>query len=54
MNSYKVITIENLAEASAQEVFDHIVNHLVTQGDKSYGTDKCRNRWVKADGTLLK
>jgi len=55
MNSYKVITLDNLDEATTQEVFDHIANHLVTQGVRALNNESCCvNRWVQEDGTVLK
>jgi len=55
MNNYKVITLDNLEEATAQEVFNHIANHLVTQGVQAMNNESCCvNRSVQEDGTVLK
>src|SRR4051794_27079955 len=35
------ITLKTLPKASAQEVFDHVVNHLLTQGERSQEEGKC-------------
>ena len=66
MDEYKVITIENLAEATAQEVYNHIVNHLIIQGMPSRASraaldgksilfnGPCLNRAVTLEGKILK
>jgi len=55
MNKYKTITLGNLDKATTQEVFNHIVNHLVTQGVQAMNDhDACKNRVEKGDGTVLK
>ena len=54
MKNYKVITLDNLAKATAQQVFNHIVNHLIIQGVPSRNDLTCKNRLVTEDGTILK
>jgi hypothetical protein len=51
---YKVITLDNLEEATAQEVFNHVVNHLVTQKIRSFNGSVCRNRMPAAAGQILR
>jgi hypothetical protein len=39
-----MITLANLPQASAQEVFDQVKNHLLKQGGRSVDAEKCRYR----------
>lgn len=39
-----MITLKTLPQASAQEVFDQVAEHLLTQNEQSYGDDMCRYR----------
>jgi hypothetical protein len=39
MNAPKVVTVETLHQSTAQEVFDHISYHLLTQKAKSMASD---------------
>ena len=36
-----MITLKTLPQATAQEVFDQVANHLLEQGKKSEKDDKC-------------
>lgn len=44
-----MITLKNLSQVTAQEVFDQCVNHLLLQNEKSItkGTDKCKYKGPK-------
>lgn len=44
----KIITLKTLPEATAQEVFDQVVAHLMNQGKKSTGDLICR--YKNSDG----
>lgn len=39
-----MVTLKTLAAASAQEVYDQIVNHLRKQGEKSFEDEICQYR----------
>jgi hypothetical protein len=51
-----MITLATLPNASAQEVFDHIVNHLRIQKERCYDSnqDKCVYRLVTPNGDVLR
>lgn len=45
MNNSKTITLKTLSQATAQEVFDQIVNHLLTQNKQCENNEsKCMYR----------
>lgn len=49
----KQITLKKLPEATAQEVFDFITNHLLTQKEQAVGPDGvCRYRIEKGNKVL--
>ena len=50
----KQVTIHNLAESTAQEVYDFICAHLEKQDRQSHVHSACRNRVIDEDGTILK
>lgn len=52
-----MITLKTLPQATAQEVFDQVINHLAHQKVRSIEEDyglTCRYRYEKSDGTVLK
>lgn len=53
--TFMTITLKNLNEASEQQVFDQVVNGLLSQGAKSSDVNgACRYRAVREDGRVLK
>jgi hypothetical protein len=51
----KTITVKNLNESTAQEVFDFVVNHLLTQNKKAQqGAGGCKYRLSLEDGSVLR
>lgn len=50
----KRVTLKNLSECTAQEVFDWVTINLLKQGRKSVDGEQCRYRTVLQDGTKLK
>jgi hypothetical protein len=54
----KTITLANLATATAQEVFDHIVSHLRDQNEQSVieegSNSGCKYRYVTTTGKILR
>lgn len=51
-----MITLKTLPHATAQEVFDQVINHLAQQKEKSEAgyASTCLYRHEKSDGTILK
>ena len=39
-----MITLKTLSQATEQEVFDQVAKHLLTQGERSEGKDRCLYR----------
>ena len=46
------ITLATLHQASAQEVFDQVVKHMIQQGEKSMDDDGCLYRYKDGDKAL--
>jgi hypothetical protein len=49
-----MITLATLPKATAQEVFEQVKTHMLTQNEKCKSGDTCLYRHVKEDGTVLK
>jgi hypothetical protein len=51
-NKPKEINLANLAEATEQEILDHVSFHLLTQGEPSVEGITCKYRTVSGDSVL--
>lgn len=49
-----MITLATLPKATAQEVFEQVKTHMLTQNEKCKDDTFCVYRHVKEDGTVLK
>lgn len=48
-----MITLATLPDATAQEVFEQVANHLLDQGERSEENESCKYRYTKANGRVL-
>lgn len=49
-----MITLKTLSQATEQEVFDQVANHLLTQMEQSKGDGGCWYRSTNSSGKILK
>lgn len=50
----KTVTIHNLKDSTAQEVYDFIAHHLLMQNERASTITGCVYRTVKPEGKILK